>query len=314
MYKNMNSLLKQTISFLALSFVVLTFLGTTLPAEARSTTYRDRCEKVTIVLDSTRVYVYENERFEYEIETKGGDVDRYDVDHLPRGLSFDEDEGVISGRVEDEGTYRLVLSASNECSEDSVALRIVVQEKRSSSGSTTSRDDHNVTLESRFVPNDEKGYVYLTDIPYTGAGDVLRLSLIGLALTLWAGALGFALLNPAKKEQIKSMFVKSTATAYAPQSEVGTYSDEIPFFGNTIDEEEIVIMDSEELQILRSRANEEKVLFSEEALKAVVSKSQALGGPSLELLSTVIDGAKATYPREDGFLKIDNERISEILA
>lgn len=310
----MNSLLKQTVAFFVLSFVVLSFASTTLTVDARSTTFRDRCENVTIVLDSTRVYVYENERFEYKIETKGGDALDYDADYLPRGLSLDRDTGIISGRVEDEGTYRVELEASNECSNDSVPLRIVVQEKRSGAGTTTTRDNHNVTLEATFVPNDEKGYVYLTQIPYTGAGDVLRLSLIGLALALWAGALGFALLNPAKKEQIKSIFVKSTATAYVPQSEAHTHSEAVPFFGNTIDEEEIVMPDSEELQILRSRAHEEKVLFSEDALKVVVSKSQALGGPSLELLSTVIDGAKATYPREDGFLKINNERISEILA
>ncbi|MEX0933356.1 MAG: putative Ig domain-containing protein [Candidatus Paceibacterota bacterium] len=311
----MNSLLKQTTRILALSFAVLAFTTSVLPGEVNGATRNERCEDVTIVLDETRVYVNENERFEYEIETKGGDVDTYDVKYLPRGLSFDEDKGVLSGRIEDSGTYRVELIVSNDCSEDTVALRIVVREKRAESGSGTLRNDHNVTLETRFVPNDEKGYVYLTEIPYTGAGDVLRLSLIGLALTLWAGALGFALLNPARKEQIKSVFVKSTATAYAPQSGVPADSVETPFFGDTfVEEEEVIILDSEELQILRSHAHEEKVLFSEDALKAVVTKSQALGGPSLELLSTVIDGAKATYPREDGFVKINNERILEILA
>jgi hypothetical protein len=311
----MNSLLKQTTAFLALSFVMIALGTTALPVGVEGRENEDRCEDVTIVLDSTRVYEHENEYFEYEIESKGGDVEWYDVDHLPEGLSFDKKEGIISGKVEDLGTYRVELSVSNKCSEDTVALRIVIQEDRTGSGSGSLQDDHNVTLEKKFIPNDEKGYVYLTEIPYTGAGDVLRLSLIGLAFMLWAGALGFALLNPEKKDHIKNVLVKSTATAYAPQSKTPIHLEETPFFGDMFEEEEkVVMMDSEELQILRSQAHEEKVLFSEEALKVVVGKSQALGGPSLELLSTVIDGAKATYPREDGFLKINNERIAEILG
>lgn len=313
----MNSLLKKTTAFIALSCVMLAFVAITFPQQVKSSTNNNLCENVTIVLDETRVYVYENEQFEYEIETKGGDVERYDADYLPDGLRLDRDRGIISGRVEDAGTYRVELGALNDCSDDTVALRIVVKEKRQGSEAGVVKDDHNVTLETKFVANDQKGYVYLTEIPYTGAGDMLRLSLIGLALTLWAAALGFALLNPEKKERIKSMFVKSTTTAYVPQSETAMRVYETPHLGDRFDveeEQEITILDSEELQILRSQAHEEKVLFSEDALKAVVSKSQALGGPSLELLSTVIDGAKATYPREDGFLKINNERIAEILA
>jgi hypothetical protein len=304
----MNTLTKKTTILLMFPILVVAFVFTTTSVEARED--NRRCEDVEIVLDSSREYVNVGERFVYKITTEGGEVERYSADHLPKGLILDRHTGIVEGRIYNKGTYRINLTVKNDCSEDTGVLRIVVREDHAAA--PVQREDHNVTLESTFIPNDEKGYVYLTQIPYTGAGDVLRLSLIGLALTLWGSALGYALLKPEKKEELKSMFVKSnTLTPHIEM--VGT--TDIPFLGNELREEtEIEIMDSEELQILRSSAHQKNVLFSEDALKAVVAKSQALGGPSLELLSTVIEGAKATYPREDGFVKINTERIAEILA
>jgi hypothetical protein len=305
----MTTLIRKTTMLLLFPVLAVAFSVSATTVEARESN-AEKCEDVIIVLDSSREYVNEGARFVYEIETKGGDVEQFSAKHLPKGLVLDKESGVIEGRIYDRGTYRVELTVKNDCSEDSVALRIVVREERSPA--TVVKNDPNVTLESKFIPNNEKGYVYLTQIPYTGAGDVFRLSLIGLALALWATALGYALLKPEKKAEIKNMFVKSTA--FAPSTEV-LGPNEIPLFDNTLEnEEEVSIMDSEELQILRSSAHQDRVLFSEDALRVVVAKSQALGGPSLELLSTVIEGAKATYPREEGFLKIDTQRITEILS
>lgn len=294
--------------------LMLSFVFTALPAEtteARSDRDRSkRCVDVSIELSDTRVYAERGEYFEYKIRFGGGDLEEFEIGKLPRGLDFDDRNYVIKGTPRETGTFRVEMVAENRCSTDSATLRIVVREEAVSSYP-------NVVLESTFVENDEKGYVYLTQIPYTGAGDMLRLSLIGFALALWGGALGFALLNPEKKERFKNMFTRTSTLGEAPVklAHATVAVTESPVFDTPAEVvEEESSFDSEELQILRTSANSEKILFSEEALKTIVSKSRALGGPSHELLTTIMEGAKATYPREDGFIKIDSSRIAEMLS
>jgi hypothetical protein len=305
----MKNTTKLMTAVLAFSFVFGAFFAT---ADAREHRSKDRCEDVSVELDESRVYTRVGSYFTYTIETEGGEAEHFEAEHLPEGLELDEETGVIEGRPEERGTYRVELTAENRCSEDTDMLRIVVREGYGGSNTDKDENEHNVTVRSTFIENDEAGYVYLTEIPYTGAGDVLRLSLIGLALVLWGSALGFALLSPEKKERFKNMF-SHKSVALAPSAAPTNEPVQSPFYNEGVEEAE-VMADSEELQILRSSAHEEKVLFSENALKAVIEKSQALGGPSLQLLATVIEGAKATYPREDGYLKINEERIAEILA
>jgi len=293
--------------FLAVSLI----FGGLLAGNVEASQSKDECKDVFVRVSDENVYTRVGDTFNYQIRTTGGEPETFDFDYLPRGLKLDSKKGIISGKAEETGTYRVKLTAENDCSEDTAVLRIVVRASYGS-GYGASINDANVTLSSTFIPNDEKGYVYLTEIPYTGAGDVLQLTLIGLALTLWGGALGFALLTPEKRERLKNVFARNRVLL-AQTTEVSTSEDVLPLFQVDL-EEDVDEFESEELQILRSSANEEKVLFSESALKAVVTKARKLGGPSLELLSTVIEGAKSTYPREDGFLKINNERIAEILA
>lgn len=298
---------KAVFAFAALAFVFGgTFAGVT---NASQLAQRMGLE---VIVEPAGVQARVGESFRYEIRFIGEVPTIYLATGLPRGLSINQERGIISGVPREAGTFNVLLTARGWHSEDSATLRLVVLDARAVPPPTV---DPVVGLEGRFVPSPEKGYVYLTEIPYTGFGDSLQIVLVGLAVLLWGGAVAFVLLRPEAREHIKNVIVDRTSAAptfalVGPQA--------LPIFTMPLDDEEEEMfsesISAEELQTLRAQANKEKILFSERALGSIVRTSQKLGGSSSELLTFVVEKAKATYPREDGYIKIDDDRMTNILS
>jgi len=304
----MNTAYSKTIFALAAFALVFgaTFVGT---AEASRFAQRPGLE---LIVEPAGVQARVGQGFRYEIRTVGEVPTIYLATGLPRGLSINQERGIISGVPREIGTFNVGLTVRGWHDEDSDTLRIVVLEALAVPPPVA---HPGVGLEGRFVPSPERGYVYLTEIPYTGFGNPLQIALIGLAILFWGGAVAFVLLKPEAKARLRNAIAEShvpmaPALALAPLHA-------LPVFNAPLEEEEEIVpehINIEELQALRARADGEKILFSERALGNVIATSKKLGGSPLELLSFVMEGAKATYPREDGYIKIDDSRMERILA
>jgi hypothetical protein len=267
---------------------------------------------VWVIVEPAGVQARVGESFRYEIRTVGEVPTIYLATGLPRGLSINQERGIISGVPREAGTFNVGLTVRGWRHENSATLSIVVREALAVPPPVT---HPGVGLEERFVPSPERGYVYLTEIPYTGFGDSLQIILVGLAVLLWGGAVAFVLMRPEAKEHIRNVIVEARTPTAPELAFVGPQA--LPIFTVPLDEDEETLSENisaEELQTLRAQADKEKILFSERALGSIVTTSQKLGGSSPELLSFVIDRAKATYPREDGYIKIDGSRMEKILA
>lgn len=143
--------------------------------------------------------------------------------------------------------------------------------------------------------------------------EVLQYILIALAFVLWGLALAVAITGETAQRKIKKLFLgvfrsKRERTSVIDKNTFPT--DEEVHDGEEIDDSEI---DIAELRSLREQADEEKILFSESTLRRLIVKAKELGGPSKELMATLIEDAKATYPRVDGYVRINDERYNKLI-
>ncbi|MDZ7726362.1 MAG: hypothetical protein U5L75_02155 [Candidatus Campbellbacteria bacterium] len=282
------------------------------------------CENLTIEIGSGRAYGRVGENFEHQIDISGSELEDVDLSGLPRGLRFFENDLEIRGTPREEGTFAVEIVAENDCDRDTVDISVHIREAYSSGVGTTGESDPNVTLDSELVINKDGTYVYLSQIPYTGVGDVLQSSLALLALLLWIAALSYIMAGPEFRSRAKSVFYSFLALENTPSvqtvmdksvlaTEEESNYEEMPMFvtSYTDAKEEF---DSEELQDLRTQANKDRALFSEKALQYIVTKASTTNENSSDVLNLVIDQAKGMYPREDGYLKVNESRVRAILG
>lgn len=275
----------------------------------------DQCEHI-IVNKDRNIRGEIGESFSYEIDIDGGQPDTIEVrGTLPRGLSFDEDMREIHGTPREGGRYVVAVFAENECGIDTASLRMYIEGDETDTGGAGS----NVSVTSELTRGDGT-YVNLSNVPYTGFGDSLRTSLTVLALVLWSGALAFIFLGPVERARLRSLalsfFGGHQDAEDAPQQaslidrNIDQTVDDPNQAPNSSEENE---MDVALLQKLREHAYEERVLMTEKALSALTDQAQKQGYSAENLLASIVENAKATYPREDGFLKIDSSRLNELL-
>lgn len=288
----------------------------------------ERCEWPDVQLEKSEVEVYLNDNFEYWVTVKGDKRSYVTVEGLLKGLSYNRDRGAIEGRAKEAGTFDVTVTASNDCGNDHAYFTIKVTEKKKkssgpTSGSTSSRPsssrpskergDANVSLESELIINPDGSGIYLSQIPYTGAGDVLQYALTSLAMLLWMGALTFVSLSPTRKERVRSFFYR-LLTLDRSDTLVSVIDRSVSVTIENSEEEsyqEIEDVNERLMQSLRSKSLEDKILFSETALRELASYHGE--DAAEENLNKVIENAKATYPRIDGYVRIDSERLKEIL-
>jgi len=65
---------------------------------------------------------------------------------------------------------------------------------------------------------------------------------------------------------------------------------------------------------LEARAHEENILISTEGINKVIDLGAGSESKCLEMLNKLIEEAKATFPREDGWILLNSERVNTLLA
>ena len=67
--------------------------------------------------------------FFYQIPVSGKRPLKIQLQHLPAGISFDEEKGIISGKLEKNGQYKIRIDAANKFGKDSRDLTLVAGDK-----------------------------------------------------------------------------------------------------------------------------------------------------------------------------------------
>lgn len=145
--------------------------------------------------------------------------------------------------------------------------------------------------------------------------DILQYALIGLAFVLWGAALVVAMSGNSAKSRFKKIFTSIFAknSGVFNTTVIDRNSEQLHSEGTFEDSAEQDDIDKTALQDLRELVSKDKILFSEEALRDMVIRATALGGPAKELATTLAETAKASFPRIDGYIKIDMARYKELL-
>ena len=68
----------------------------------------------------------------------------------------------------------------------------------------------------------------------------------------------------------------------------------------------------DDMEMLETRAHDAHVLISTDALNFISAQTRHTG-ERVELLDTIIGAAKAHYPKEDGWIVVNKERILSLL-
>lgn len=252
-------------------------------------------------------------------------------------FSTDDDDEVDEGEIEvrpDDENARYTLTVERGSRRDTCTLNI-------------NADEPDITVLS--ARDRQPTIIPLTDIPYTGfdAGPTLT-ALFYTLLALWSLAIayvlvvkrgtvfGFALpegnrmvhsyesVIPHREYRAQSTMTVAEpvatipvreATPFAPHNLPIVESDETDESDDSETEEEAdedtLDADDEVLTQIENRAHAENVLLSSDVLRAVSEQGETMD-EKLIVLTEVISRAKATFPREDGWIILNRERMHQL--
>jgi len=241
---------------------------------------------------------------------------------------YDEDEDSIVVTPDRDTTYTLTAirgSRERECTVDIEVGGVSVS-------STRSQDP--------LVAG-----ISLSNVPYTGfeAGPLLTTMFYTL-LALWALGMAYVLVlrrNPMVQSAVASaglgriiedrpLAPLPSYTAPLEKKETQVYEStvaetEVPFNLPTVAYEAPAVVEEtpldvtansefdDEIALLENKAHDESILLSSDAIRFILGQTGDQE-ERLTLLQTIMDHAKATYPREDGWIVINKERIVALFA
>jgi len=179
-------------------------------------------------------------------------------------------------------------------------------------------DSPTVTLTKRKVPNEQPlAFVYLSQIPYTGfgGGSSTTTALFLTLLVIWSGLVSYAfvvkkmgrkLLNAAVSFAQGTTFEKAAAenTNMAPIEEIPSIA--------ALNNDETSHTGIE--QQLEERAHAAGVLISHEGIQLLLKSSHFKDEQALGILSAIIKKATNIFPREDGWIHLNKDRVLTLLS
>ncbi len=199
-------------------------------------------------------------------------------------------------------------------------------------------DQPRVEMSKRDLPNESPlAFVYLSQVPYTGfPATPLETALYWLALVVISGVIAYyiiiknvlwkfaaALLGASRnsnqsanqthyvvtpeeqKEVMENAYAESRMSA-APMNLPGTSFEApaAPRFVQTA---------SSLKDAIENHAHSNQVLFSPEVVDALIAKGNAIESAVLNIVESVVESAKASFPREDGWILINRERLQTLV-
>lgn len=179
----------------------------------------------------------------------------------------------------------------------------------------------NVVLSSMVTP---APYVYLSQVPYTGfeAGPVLT-AVFWLAVLALSVFIAYIMSVPQPLSRMAHLFVRRREERVAVAS---TLQPAMPSFvtwgSNATRASEPAVqftaaparttnnMDD----VIEERAQEDHILLSPEALRAVAMEADRSSLDRDAFFAAIFEEAKASFPREDGWILLSKERINAVLS
>ena len=168
-----------------------------------------------------------------------------------------------------------------------------------------------------------QGTIPLSYTPYTGfdAGPTLTFIFYAV-IVLWGAFVGYMLVLKKKAAlalshgvatTVHAGIIASTATAHAPATPVHTsfIPSNLPMVEDTT--AMVGTLDTDTLRILEERANAQSVLISSDALRLIESQN-GTHEEQAATLDRVIALAKAQYPKENGWIVVNKEKIVSLLS
>ncbi|TSC67162.1 MAG: hypothetical protein CEO19_332 [Parcubacteria group bacterium Gr01-1014_73] len=155
-------------------------------------------------------------------------------------------------------------------------------------------------------------FVYLSQIPYTGLSGTGKILLFIIGLAIWSALVVYALRSQKTTKMaerlvanIRGRFTPTTSTIFQPAEK--SMAD----FELTDD----LLLDVKPMEsLLAVEAKKERTLISPDGLKTVIETAAAKGEEPLATLGKMIENAKNKFPREDGWLLLNKEKIGASLS
>ncbi len=190
-----------------------------------------------------------------------------------------------------------------------------------SGGSVTKEVSPNVVLSSAVTP---APYVYLSQVPYTGfeAGPILT-AVFWLAVLALSVLIAYVMSVPQPLSQLARLLARKHETETVVAS---TLQPAMPSFtswnipATTVTAEHTVQFaaassaSSNIDDIIEERAQADHILLSPEALRAVAMEADRSSLDREAFFTAIFEEAKASFPREDGWILLSKERINAVLS
>lgn len=239
--------------------------------------------------------------------------------------------------VDPENTTTYTLTASNSETEEEVTCETTVTtggRGGGGGGGGGSSIRPNVTLTSEVVPGEVLSFVTLSQVPYTGfPTGPLGMTLFWVFLIIWSGILSYFITvrgwgrkwldsisgtnipygfeeeyGRSNIEAINEQTLTAPAQMHISQKEESVEHATVGQAGATASPHDVV------RHALEERAYEAGVLLSDEALTHIIVRGNDNLRLAVAVLSEVVERARATYPREDGWIHLNKERVMDLLG
>jgi len=204
------------------------------------------------------------------------------------------------------------LGGSATCSEEVTVDSLSVCTNCGGGGGGPSFDP-NISLSIHDNPGEQPlAFVHLSQIPYTGfgAGPVVT-SLFWIIVLAISAFLGNLMVSRGVMDRFMAFMVQ--------QGNDSTQKINMMNFSDTTtdgEEEEEEVKPTTPVNLsgtLEARAHEENILVSSEGLNIVIGLGGGTEYGAIEMLETLIERAKDTYPREDGWILLNTKRVHNLL-
>ena len=191
----------------------------------------------------------------------------------------------------------------------------------SGGGSVAKKVTPNVVLSSAATP---APYVYLSQVPYTGfeAGPVLT-AVFWLAVLALSVLIAYVMTVPQPLSRLASFFArKHEAEMVVAATLQPVMPPAIPWNIPTsavANEHAVQFAAASHAasgidDIIEERAQEDHILLSPEALRAVAMEADRSSLDREAFFTAIFEEAKASFPREDGWILLSKERINAVLS
>jgi hypothetical protein len=289
--------------------------------------------------------------FSYQITTDPSSGVVVTATPLPAGLSFDPATNTISGTPSQIGSTAVAIVVFNSGDPDCFSETVLVITITGGGGGCVSNCGgglnppkvvlFEVATTTSFA---SQSFVYLNQVPYTGLGlSVLQIILFTLSLMVTAGLGAYLLIRFDFVSRLRvvgsHLYIRALReNNIIPIGDVDEEDDteEIEYVSKTVvtsynentenvntPRTDIVEAEREpvkregtkvaSLVALQGLARDMQALISEDGLALIRDASKESGMSPNDMLKTVVDIAKTRYPREDGWLALDRNRVKKTL-